>query len=95
MYQKLGITKDVEFCKKYDLKTNTVSSWKKRDSIPYELITKISQIENISLDYIINGIEKENNINYKIELLKTIENLKNEDIQYLYHVAKSKELEKK
>jgi len=55
LYEELGIKKDNEFCKKYDIKASTLSSWKKRDSVPYEVIEEISQNENLSLDYILLG----------------------------------------
>ncbi len=55
LYQELRITKDTEFCDKYDVKKNTLSTWKKRNSIPYELIGEISQNENLSLDWILTG----------------------------------------
>mgnify|MGYP003571689253 CR=1 FL=1 len=97
LYEKMGVSKDSEFCKKMDLKASTVSSWRKRNSIPYDMIVDLSHNANFSIDYVIKGVENKNveNINYKEELLKTIENLKNEDIQCLYHIAKSKELRKK
>jgi len=65
LYEELGIKKDNEFCKQYDIKASTLSSWKKRDSIPYEIIEEISQNENLSLDYILLGrrtSQNENNI---------------------------------
>lgn len=55
LYSALKISKDKEFCDKYDIKANTVSSWKKRNSVPYELIQEISQNENISFDWILSG----------------------------------------
>ena len=73
IYKKLNINKDSEFCRKYDIKANTLSTWKKRDSIPFELIESISQNENISLDYILFGKDNNstntNNNEYKIEKL--------------------------
>jgi len=54
-YQGIGISKDSQFCEKYDIKANTLSTWKKREKIPYELIEKISQNENLSLDWLLAG----------------------------------------
>lgn len=93
MYEKLGISKDSEFCKTYNIKPSTVSSWRNRDSIPYDLILEISRNANFSLDYVLKGVIKKEEINYKVELLKTIEELKPKQIEYLYHIAKSKKLE--
>lgn len=55
LYKKLGIKRDVEFCSKYDIKANTLTTWKKRNKVPYELIEEISQNENISLDWLLFG----------------------------------------
>lgn len=71
LYGFMGFKKDLEFCEKFNIKANTLSTWKKRDSIPYELLEKISQNENISLDWLFFGnkeIEKNDN-NYNIDLL--------------------------
>jgi len=50
IYDKMGFSKDLDFCEKFNIKPNTLSTWKKRNKIPYELIEEISQNENISLD---------------------------------------------
>ncbi|PLY06237.1 MAG: hypothetical protein C0625_10485 [Arcobacter sp.] len=72
IYDLMGFEKDLEFCEKYNVKPNTLSTWKKRNKIPYELIEKISQIENISLDKILLNsqlpIKKQDNA-YQIDLL--------------------------
>ena len=55
LYSVLNIKNDAEFCDKYGVKQNTVSGWKRRESVPYELIEKIAQNEHISLDTILFG----------------------------------------
>ncbi len=55
LYQFLGFSKDLEFCEKYNIKPNTLSTWKKRNKIPYELLEEISQNENLSLDWLLTG----------------------------------------
>jgi len=55
IYDFKGFKKDFEFCEFYNIKPNTLSTWKKRNKIPYELIEDISQNENISIDFILNG----------------------------------------
>jgi uncharacterized protein YjcR len=65
LYLAININKDVEFCHKYGIKANTLSTWKKRDSLPYEHIENISQSENISMDWLLTGkgsmyLEKDN-----------------------------------
>jgi hypothetical protein len=72
LYEKIKIKKDIQFGEKYNIKGNTISSWKKRNSIPYELISNIAYDEKISMDYIINGIEYKN--------LNEFNNLENERI---------------
>ena len=57
IYDTVGIQKDVEFCELFKIKPNTLSTWKKRDTIPYELLEEISQNENKSLDYLLFGKE--------------------------------------
>lgn len=75
IYDFMGLRKDSDFCKKFDIKPNTLSTWKKRNTIPYELIEKISQNENISLDFLFFGENKEEKAikptqnNYQIEVL--------------------------
>ncbi len=55
LYQFMGFSKDLEFCEKYNIKPNTLSTWKKRNKIPYELLEEISQNENLSLDWLLTG----------------------------------------
>ncbi len=59
--------------------------------IPTDVALKIKQLFNISLDWLLNGDEAALNINYKEETIKTLENLKKEDLKSVYHLAKSKE----
>lgn len=58
LYLKLGINKDSDFREKFNISASTLSTWKKRNSIPYEKIIEIAKDENISLDYVLKGIEK-------------------------------------
>ncbi|WP_216832733.1 LexA family transcriptional regulator [Campylobacter corcagiensis] len=67
----MNIKSDAEFCRKYNIKQNTLSTWKARNSIPYELLLSISKEENIPVDYIFlnknfNTSHNENN-GYKIK----------------------------
>ena len=64
LYDFMGFKKDLEFCEKFDIKANTLSTWKKRGTIPYDLLEKISQNENISLDWLVFG-NKEIKVNDK------------------------------
>ena len=71
LYDFMGFKQDLEFCEKFDIKANTLSTWKKRGTIPYDLLEKISQNENISLDWLVFGNKeiKVNDNNYNIDLL--------------------------
>ena len=55
LYEYMGFSKDLDFCEKYDIKPNTLSTWKKRNKIPYELLENISQNENLSMDWLLSG----------------------------------------
>lgn len=52
LYKIMKIKNDAEFCSKYCIKQNTLSTWRARNTIPYDLILKISKEKNISLDEI-------------------------------------------
>lgn len=60
IYGKLGIKNDAEFCKKYNIKPNTLSNWKARNSIPYDKIFEIIKNEKISFDYVFLGDDQTN-----------------------------------
>lgn len=94
IFDKLGITKDIDFCNKYNIKTNTLSTWKKRGSIPYDTIIDISQSANLSLDYILTGKENSNttNIDYKLEIINNLEKLNEQQIKYIYHLTEAEKL---
>lgn len=94
LYGKLGIDKDIDFCKKYNFKPNTVSTWKKRGSIPYDKIIEISQSANISLDYILTGMENKisSNIDYKKEIINNLELLNENQIKYIYHITEAEKI---
>ncbi|EGK8127724.1 LexA family transcriptional regulator [Campylobacter volucris] len=52
VYALLNITDDKEFCGIYEIKPNTLSTWRTRNTIPYDLLMRISKEHNISLDTI-------------------------------------------
>lgn len=62
--------------------------------IPTNVALEIKQLFNISLDWLLFGDNKNNNINYKEEIIKSLEKLDNKQMEYIYHIIKSKELEK-
>ena len=94
LYDKIGISKDIEFCNKFDFKPNTVSTWRKRGSIPYENIIEISHNANISLDYIFNGEidNKTELLNYKEEIIKNLEIFDEKQIKYFYYLMEAEKI---
>ena len=76
LYQSLNIKNDAEFCRKYNIKKNTLSTWKARNKIPYELIEKISDENNLSLDWILRGKGSQNETG-EGEMYKTPNNVQN------------------
>ena len=98
LYQSLNIKNDAEFCRKYGIKKNTLSTWKARNKIPYELIEKISDENNLSLDWILKGKSSQNETGegemYKgneekdpfcAEICDNFKKLPKERQKYLYH----------
>ena len=55
--EKLHLKYDKDLCKSLDIKQNTLSTWKKRDSLDFNKIIAICESETINLDYIFFGIE--------------------------------------
>jgi len=53
LYSALNIKNDIEFCRKYGIKKNTLSTWKARNKIPFELLIEISQNENLDLNWLL------------------------------------------
>lgn len=96
LYEKLGIIKDSEFCKKFNITPSTVSSWRNRNSIPYEKIIEITQNANLSLDYVLNGkeIKEYETKNHKKEILEILENSSNKEIECFYHLIKAEIIKK-
>ena len=87
-----GLSKK-EFALKLDITEQAYQNYSNgKRIIPTDVALKAKQLFCISLDWLLSGENKEININYKEELLKTIENLKNEDLKSVYHFAKSKEV---
>lgn len=57
LYEKLNIKDDAEFSRKYGTPKPTISTWRKRNTIPWEKIEDIVQNANLSLDYVVLGKE--------------------------------------
>lgn len=89
--EKLNFSKDIELTRYMNLASGTIGNWKKRDKIPYEDIFSICEKENLNIEYIFYGIESKIEINYKDEIIKSLDTLSNNDIKSVYHFVKSKE----
>lgn len=63
--------------------------------IPTDVVLKVKCLFNISIDWLLSGEEVKSNINYKKELIKSIENLKNDQIEYIYYIVKAEEIKNK
>lgn len=51
----LGVTSDAELAVVLETSPQTVSSWKRRDSIPYALCVELSGSYGVSLDWLLKG----------------------------------------
>lgn len=50
-----GVSNNRQLSEKININYNTISTWIKRDSIPYELLHKLVQSESISFDWLLTG----------------------------------------
>lgn len=86
----LKISSDKDLAELLNMKATAFSERKRTNSIPHNEILELCITENLNINTIYT--DKTEEINYKEELLKTIEELKPKQIEYLYHVAKSAKL---
>lgn len=55
----LGVTSDAELAGVLETSPQTVSSWKRRESIPYALCVELSSSYGVSLDWLLKGKDTE------------------------------------
>lgn len=79
--QKFELKSDTQVAKLLNVEQNTLSSWKKRDKIPYEKLDEVAMKNNISLEWILSG--KEENTSKYQELINNFE-LLSEDKKEIY-----------
>ena len=92
--EKAGFTQD-EFCIKIEKSKRTLLNYEKNESDPsVKTAILIAEICDVDKMWLLTGDKEECNINYKEETIKTLDNLKKEDLKSVYHFAKSKELNK-
>jgi hypothetical protein len=58
LYEVLGIQKDIEFSRLAGVSANTVSAWRAKKHVPYNIISQLAKTENFSIDYVVLGIQK-------------------------------------
>ncbi|WP_321471468.1 helix-turn-helix transcriptional regulator [Halarcobacter sp.] len=85
-----GLTKK-DFAKKIEITEQAYQNYSKGiRPIPTDIALKIKHSFNISLDWLLDG-EQIEYIDYKKEIIKSLENLSENDIKSTYHFIKSKE----
>jgi transcriptional regulator with XRE-family HTH domain len=90
--ESLNISTNKELADRLNIKNSTFSERKRTNSIPYKEIIELCNSENLDLNYIINNaISKKKEIDYKKEIIETLEKLSENDIKSIYHFTKSKE----
>jgi len=50
-----AVDSDSELARKLDVNRQTLGSWRSRQSIPYALCVNVSEVEGISLDWLLTG----------------------------------------
>ncbi|PLY06615.1 MAG: XRE family transcriptional regulator [Arcobacter sp.] len=89
--ESAGFTQD-EFCIKIEKSKSTLLNYEKNESDPsVKTAILIAEICDVDKMWLLTGDKEECNINYKDEIIKTLENLNENDLKSVYHFAKSKE----
>jgi len=55
--EKFALKSDMQVAKLLGVEQNTLSSWKKRNKVPYEKLDTLSMKYKISLEWLLSGIE--------------------------------------
>jgi hypothetical protein len=95
--EKLKFKSDKEMYDYMGIIQGTFTNWRRRNKIPYKEINSICIKEKLDLNYIINGKNSKNSeekIDYKKEITKKIEELREKELKYFYHLIEA-ELTKK
>lgn len=50
-----AVDSDSELARKLDVNRQTLGSWRSRQSIPYALCVNVSEVESVSLDWLLTG----------------------------------------
>jgi len=83
---------ETEVAKLLNVEQNTLSSWKKRDKIPYERLDEIALQNKISIEWILSG--KNTDVQKDEELLRYFNSLSQEKQEIYFLRIKADVLEK-
>lgn len=72
--EKFSLKNETQVAKLLNVEQNTLSSWKKRNKIPYEKLDELAVENKLSLDWVLSGKESTENL----ELLQSFNQLTKE-----------------
>jgi uncharacterized protein YjcR len=79
---ELNIKKDKDLCELLDIKHNTLSTWKKRDTLDFNKIINLCEKHNLGLNYIFFEEEEENVKEEKQQAVKVISDNKRNKLNH-------------
>lgn len=88
----LKIRTDKELASKLNMSTSTFSERKRTKSIPNNEIISICIAEKLNLNEIYSENQDIKNIDYKSEIITTLEELNNTQLKYIYHITEAEKL---
>lgn len=92
------VNKSIEISRLLNVSSSTYGNWKTRNTIPYDEIITLCEENKINMRYILTGNDDETNrekINYKQEIHKMIDDVKEEKAEIYYHLIKAELLKEK
>jgi hypothetical protein len=98
LIQELKLKNKTDLSNLMGVSTQVMGNWKVRNKVPFEEIVTICLKENININKIISGkeeTEKQNKTNFKEELHKMIDEIKEEKAEIYYHLIKAEILKEK
>lgn len=91
--EKFALKNETQVAKLLGVEQNTLSSWKKRNKIPYEKLDSLALEYKISLEWLLSGVEAHDKA-YK-ELIKNLDTLSDEKREVYILRIKADALEEK
>lgn len=106
--QLYDVKTDTQLQDKTGIKTNTLRTWKERNSIPYKKLDEISQNESISMNWLLYGkgpvkmeeceklnIDDQTDTHNQEEIINFLKELPEPTFKKIYHLAEIARLENK